>query len=119
MIINNEQLAEVKDILGDKARDLIDRYLTDTQIMLSEIDIVRACGQDDYIFEIVHAMKSSSFQVGANQIMEQARLIEAFLHDNKNQLSAMHHQSRLDHMITFLRHCYASYQDEIYFHLEK
>lgn len=114
MIINNEQLAEVKEILGDKARDLIDRYLIDTQSMLFEIDIVRASGQDKSISEIAHTMKSSSFQVGAHQMMEQASVIEKFINDNQNQLGAMHHQSRLDHMIGVLRNYYASYQDEIY-----
>ena len=117
MIIDNEQLAEVRDILGDKAHDLIEKYLSDTQSMLSEIDILRASGQDESIGEIVHAMKSSSFQVGAHQIMEQADAIEQFINENQNQLSAMHHQSRLDHMIGVLRNYYASYQDEIYSHL--
>jgi len=117
MVVDKTQLQEVKDILGDKAPDLIERYLLDTKAMLSEIDIARATGCDESILDIVHAMKSSSFQVGASQIMEQASLIEKFLIENEHDLNAVHHQSRLDQMISVLRDYYATYQDEIYRHI--
>jgi len=117
VVIDVEQLTEVKEILGDKAKNLIEQYLLDTKILLSEIDVARATGQDDFISEIVHTMKSSSFQVGAHGVMEQATIIENFIHTHKGQLSAMHHQSRLDHLIGILRQYHGSYQDEIYEHL--
>jgi len=117
VVINKTQLEEVKDILGDRTENLIGQYLLETQMMLSEIDIARATACDESIGDVVHSLKSSSFQVGASQVMEQASLIENFLIENEHQLHAIHHQSRLDHMISVLRRCYAAYQDEIYRHI--
>lgn len=116
MIIDIEQIKEIKDILGNKSRELVERYLADTQSILSDIDIARATGQDQDIINNVHSLKSSSFQVGAKQIMEQSVLIETFLRENESDLSPLHIQSRLDHMIQVLRSYYAAYQGEIFDH---
>lgn len=117
MHIDLEQLHEVKDILGDKVKPLIEQYLEDTQILLSEIDVARSSGNDVDIINAVHSMKSSSFQVGANNIMEQAALVESFLRECEDEIAALHNQTRLDNMIATLRKYYAAYQSEIYNHL--
>lgn len=117
MVVDIEQITEVKEILGDKTKQLVENYLADTQRILSEIDVSRATQTNEYVINAVHTLKSSSFQVGAHEIMQQAAFIETELRENIENASNLNFQTQLDQMIHKLRTCYDAYQNEIFSHV--
>ena len=114
--LNLEIINEAKDVLGDRFQLLLNRFITDTNGLLSTIEFSRASNDYRSVTEAAHSLKSASCQMGAMQMQHISGQIEGFLH-NKKTITTIAEESALDAMIVALRSSFADYQTDILQHL--
>ncbi|MGH7994932.1 MAG: Hpt domain-containing protein [Opitutaceae bacterium] len=75
---SNERLAGLIAVLGDdETRELVRLFLSSTPLLLADM-----AGPDpDRVRRAAHNLKSSAQQMGASELSEQSRAIEARLHE--------------------------------------
>ena len=92
-IINDEQFDDMRDLLEEDFVDLIQVYFTDSQQRITDLRSAQQKDDNANGYEIAHALKGASANLGATQLMrlsgqlqeacrdrlisEQAQLIEA------------------------------------------
>lgn len=112
-IIDCEMVDEAKDILGERFAILVDRYINDTKVILSTMDVDRAAGQHEKIAEGAHSLKSSSYQVGAKLVSIKAMEIETYVRSNVDELADISLQKNIESLISELQNNFFDYQNKI------
>ncbi len=112
-IIDQETIAKVLDILGDKFANMIENYILDTKSILSTMDVDRAVGEYNTIAEGAHSLKSSSYQVGAKLVSLQASEIEHYIRTNADDTHAILFQKQIETMVADLQNNFFEYQVQI------
>lgn len=75
-LINFTTLDEMKSVMGDVFIQLIPTYLEQSDEMITEMSGLFASGDMDTLERHAHSMKSSSLNVGAENLSEIARELE-------------------------------------------
>ena len=112
-IIDCEMVDEAKDILGEKFSVLVDRYINDTKVILSTMDVDRAAGQHEKVAEGAHSLKSSSYQVGAKLVSIKASEIETYVRSHVEELVDITLQKNIETLISELQNNFFDYQNKI------
>ncbi|WP_201511899.1 Hpt domain-containing protein [Psychrobacter alimentarius] len=68
-IINHEQFEDMRDLLEEDFADLIQVYLADSRQRISAIRAAQQEQNNTNGFEIAHALKGASANLGATQVM--------------------------------------------------
>ncbi|MGP5372571.1 Hpt domain-containing protein [Psychrobacter alimentarius] len=68
-IINHEQFEDMRDLLEEDFADLIQVYLTDSRQRISTLRVAQQEQDNTNGFEIAHALKGASANLGATQVM--------------------------------------------------
>ncbi len=68
-IINHEQFEDMRDLLEEDFVDLIQVYLTDSRQRISTLRVAQQEQDNTNGFEIAHALKGASANLGATQVM--------------------------------------------------
>lgn len=68
-IINHEQFEDMRDLLEEDFADLIQVYLADSRQRISTLRIAQQEQDNTNGFEIAHALKGASANLGATQVM--------------------------------------------------
>ena len=68
--------SEMKDLMGDAFKDIIDMCLLSLPEQLTEIEMAIKNQDADTLFHIAHKMKSSCSSIGAFGLAEKAEAIE-------------------------------------------
>jgi HPt (histidine-containing phosphotransfer) domain-containing protein len=76
--MNNEKLEEIKQLMGEQFQALIDVYISDNQSRLKEIEANIQLANFKQIKLLSHSMKSSSANIGADEIAMLAASIEQY-----------------------------------------
>jgi CheY-like chemotaxis protein/HPt (histidine-containing phosphotransfer) domain-containing protein len=76
--VDGDKLAELRELMGPELEALVAAYLEDAEALLQRIG---ACVEEDgpggdELLRLVHTLKSSSANVGARRLSEQARRLE-------------------------------------------
>jgi HPt (histidine-containing phosphotransfer) domain-containing protein len=78
--VDADRLAELRELMGPELEALVGAYLEDAEALLQRIG---ACVEEDpagaELLRLVHTLKSSSANVGARRLAEQARRLEVRL----------------------------------------
>lgn len=74
--INPETVAELRSLMGDALKEVIEVYLEIMPGQIRELDEAISSGDADRVFNISHKMKSSSSSIGATGLAEKAEAIE-------------------------------------------
>ncbi len=119
VILDFDQITDAHDILKDKFDQLIQGYIDETESLLFEIDICRSGERDEDIVEIVHQLKSSSFQVGASRVSTLSNDIHHYINDNNHKILSIAAQTQLDKMLSQLRIEVQNYKTAIFEYLQK
>jgi HPt (histidine-containing phosphotransfer) domain-containing protein len=112
-IVNDAQISDVREMLEDEFPLLVRKYIEDTEATLSEIDILRSTGQEFDIAAQIHRLKSASFQVGAQGVFDQTKIMESYLSGYDGDVYCMAFQTRIDHQLEILRGLFFSYREKI------
>ena len=67
-VINHEQFIDMRDLLEDDFADLIQTYIVDSEQRIVALRTALANNDHANAFEIAHALKGSSANVGATQV---------------------------------------------------
>lgn len=78
-------LGELKTLLDDDFPDLIETFLADARIRVRELETTLASGDTDALRQAAHTFKGSSLNVGAWQIAELCRELEALARSARTQ----------------------------------
>lgn len=68
-IINHEQFEDMRDLLEEDFADLIQVYLADSRQRISTLRVAQQKQDNTNGFEIAHALKGASANLGATQVM--------------------------------------------------
>ncbi|MER1972358.1 Hpt domain-containing protein [Psychrobacter alimentarius] len=68
-IINHEQFEDMRDLLEEDFADLIQVYLADSRQRISTLRVAQQEQDNTNGFEIAHALKGASANLGATQVM--------------------------------------------------
>ena len=68
-IINHEQFEDMRDLLEEDFADLIQVYLVDSRQRISKLRVAQQEQDNTNGFEIAHALKGASANLGATQVM--------------------------------------------------
>jgi histidine phosphotransfer protein HptB len=74
--INTARMADLAENLGDALTEVIESYLENTPILLSEIREAHAAGDHEALGRAAHSLKSSSAIFGAEKMVELCRKLE-------------------------------------------
>jgi len=66
-LINHEQFEDMRDLLEEDFADLIQVYITDSQQRVSALRVAQQ--ENDNGFEVAHALKGASANLGTTQLM--------------------------------------------------
>jgi len=83
-LINFTTLDEMKSVMGDVFIQLIPAYLEQSDKMITEMSGLFASGDMDTLERHAHSMKSSSLNVGAENLSEIARELEDTIRSKGN-----------------------------------
>ena len=112
--LDQNQINEAQELLQDKFETFILQYIEETESFLCEIDICRSGNNNNSITEIVHQLKSSSFQAGAKDVSNLCAAIQSFLNTHRDSLSETAFQTQLQRYITDLHHRFQIYKKAIF-----
>ena len=82
--INFTKLEEMKDVMGEIFIQLIPAYLEQSDEMIVEMQELLSSGTIDTLERHAHSLKSSSLNVGAEELGEIARELEDMCRNNDN-----------------------------------
>lgn len=99
MILDKDQLSEVEKALNDNFPTLLDLYFTNSKLQIDEIRTWQSVAESPAVMIAAHTLKSSSANLGLNQLASQCSLIEAACDQNQDQ--------DIPELIANLNHLYA------------
>jgi len=85
MILNQTQLTEMQELLGDNFTMLLDIFLRDSKAQIDQICQWDSASQNFEVLREAHNLKSSAANLGLNQLASQCDLIEAAFHTEKTE----------------------------------
>jgi len=85
MILNQTQLTEMQELLGDNFTMLLDIFLRDSKAQIDQICQWDSASQNSEVLREAHNLKSSAANLGLNQLASQCDLIEAAFHTEKTE----------------------------------
>ncbi|MFQ5469651.1 MAG: Hpt domain-containing protein [Gammaproteobacteria bacterium] len=74
--LDKQILNSLREIMGDEFDDLVETFIVNTESMLDQISASIKEGDSQVVTRLAHSIKSSSANVGALRVSEQAALIE-------------------------------------------
>ena len=77
MILDKEQLSQVQQALNDNFSTLLDLYFTNSKIQIDEISNWQSNDESPTVMIAAHTLKSSSANLGLNQLASQCNLIQS------------------------------------------
>lgn len=82
--MNETKFNEIKELVGDEFNSLKRAYIQDSCDRLSIIE--KSIAQDDFdeVRQVAHALKSSSANIGADEVSNLAATIEKFALENQS-----------------------------------
>jgi len=83
MILDKEQLSQVQQALNDNFTTLLDLYFTNSKIQIDEISKWQSNAESPAVMIAAHTLKSSSANLGLNQLASQCNLIESACEQNQ------------------------------------
>lgn len=81
-VINHEQFEEMRDLLEEDFDDLISTYIADSKQRIALLRAAQAAGDNANGFEAAHAIKGSSANLGANQLMNLGAQLQEACREN-------------------------------------
>ena len=75
-ILDQEKFNELKTIMGDAFSVLIETFNTDTQQNLANLRAEHTANNVDEVHRLAHSLKSTSANLGAMQLSEEAKTLE-------------------------------------------
>lgn len=85
MILNQTQLTEMQELLGDNFTMLLDIFLRDSKTQIEQISEWDDTSKNSAVLREAHNLKSSAANLGLDQLATQCDLIEAALHTDKTE----------------------------------
>ena len=82
--INFTKLEEMKDVMGEIFIQLVPAYLEQSDEMIAEMPDLLSSGTIDTLERHAHSLKSSSLNVGAEELGKIARELEGMCRNNDN-----------------------------------
>lgn len=99
-IINNEQFEDMRDLLEEDFADLVQIYIIDNKQRIEQLRIVQQTDDNADGFEIAHALKGASANLGATQLVHLADQLQGACREQKvSQQAAL-----IDQMDSALQH---------------
>ncbi len=98
--------SEMKELMGDAFKDIIDMCLQSLPEQLTEIEMAIKNQDADTLFHIAHKMKSSCGSIGAFGLAEKAEVIELIGRSGSTQdtnEAFIELQSSIDEVLTLLK----------------
>lgn len=80
-IINHEQFEDMRDLLEEDFADLIQVYLADSRQRISTLRVAQQEQDNTNGFEIAHALKGASANLGATQVMTLSSKLQERCHE--------------------------------------
>jgi HPt (histidine-containing phosphotransfer) domain-containing protein len=104
--VDTAAFSEMKELMGDAFKDIIDMCLQSLPEQLTEIEMAINNQDADTLFHIAHKMKSSCGSIGAFGLAEKAEVIELIARSGSTQgtnEAFIELQSSLDEVLTLLK----------------
>lgn len=98
--INHSALAELKDIMEDDFKLLVETFLTDSDMRIASLNKALSCSDSQQFAETAHSFKGSSLNVCATRLSELCQSLETM--GRANQLGDA--ASVLSHVEAEYRH---------------
>lgn len=83
--LDTDNLNMLKDLLGERFDELIETYISDTDLRLSRLKSAFAEGDLAIVSQEAHGIKGSSRNIGANPLGHLCELVEYQARDGKLQ----------------------------------
>lgn len=98
--VDVEMLSELKSLMEDEFKTLLQTYLDDSRLRVSEISSAVAANDSTALRNAAHSLKGSSGNLGATNLAEICRELECMgrdnvLHDAKRVLEDMVEEYRI------------------------
>lgn len=81
-VINHEQFEEMRDLLEEDFAELINTYIVDSKKRVELLRAAQAANDNANGFEAAHAIKGSSANIGANQLMNLGAQLQEACREN-------------------------------------
>ncbi len=85
MILNQTQLTEMQQLLGDNFAMLLDIFMRDSKVQIESISEWESVSQNPTVMMAAHTLKSSAANLGLDQLASQCDLIETACHTEQSQ----------------------------------
>ncbi|GAA0315715.1 Hpt domain-containing protein [Psychrobacter aestuarii] len=109
IVIDYEQFDEMRDLLEDDFQDLVSTYLVDSRRRIDALATAVADNDNANGFEIAHALKGASANLGAAQMMALSGTLQEACRDN--------HISQHADTVTEMQHAIQRLETDIHKHL--